>query len=304
MWQKKRESQRGIKRIRRVLFITLFLNLLVSLLKGIFGMLAGSVSMVADALHSFFDSVSNIVCLITTWFSEKPPDVGHQYGHGKIESFGTLIIGAMLLLTAYWVFDEGFGRLFSDISPVIAPITVCVMLLSLVVNIGVTLYERKVGAEEKSDLLLADAKHTLSDVAVTLSVLAGFVLVQAGYAHADAIIACGIAFLIAKMGFDIIRESGAVLTDAALLDCSEDVASIVASVDGARGYHDFRCRGGKNEIFGDIHISVNPTITVAEGHAIGETVRQAILRDIPEIKDIVIHIDPAYEYHNKTEGEL
>ncbi len=304
MQQKKREPQHGIKRVRRVLLITLFLNLLVSILKGIFGMLAGSVSMVADALHSFFDSVSNIVCLITTWFAEKPPDVGHQYGHGKIESFGTLIIGAMLLLTAYWVFNEGLGRLFSDVvSPAIAPITVCVMLFSLLVNIGVTLYERKVGAEEKSDLLLADAKHTLSDVAVTISVLTGFVLVQAGFAHADAVIACGIAFLIAKMGFDIIRESGAVLTDAALVDCTEDIASIVASIDGAEGHHDFRCRGRKNEIFGDIHISVDPTITVAEGHAIGEAVRQAILVGIPEIKDIVIHVDPAHEHHHKSEEE-
>lgn len=303
MQQKKKAVLQGLKRVRRVLLITLFLNLFVSVLKGIFGMLAGSVAMVADALHSFFDSVSNIVCLITTWFAEKPPDVGHQYGHGKIESFGTLIIGAMLLLTAYWVFDEGLGRLFSDLSPVIAPITIGVMLLSLIVNIGVTLYERKVGTEEKSDLLLADAKHTLSDVVVTLSVLAGFVLVQAGYAHADAIIACGIAFLIAKMGFDIIRESGAVLTDAALLDCSEDVTSIVASVDGAGGYHDFRCRGRKNEIFGDIHISVDPSITVAEGHAIGEAVRQAILSGIPEIKDIVIHIDPASGNHHKNEEE-
>ena len=303
MQQKKKEPQQRIRRVRKVLIITLFLNLLISVLKGVFGMLAGSVSMVADALHSFFDSVSNIVCLITSWFAEKPPDVGHQYGHGKIESFGTLIIGGLLLLTAYWVFEEGLGRLFCDVSPVIAPITVGVMLLSLAVNIGVTFYERKVGAEEKSDLLLADAKHTLSDVAVTLSVLAGFVLVQAGFAHADAIIACGIAFLIAKMGFDIVRESGAVLTDAALVDCTEDIASIVASVDGAGGYHDFRCRGRKNEIFGDIHISVDPTITVAEGHAIGETVRQAILKGIPEIKDIVIHVDPAHEHHYKTEEE-
>ena len=78
MRQTKMKSQDGIQRVRRVLLITLFLNLLVSVLKGIFGLLAGSVSMVADALHSFFDSVSNIVSLITLWFAEKPPDLGHQ----------------------------------------------------------------------------------------------------------------------------------------------------------------------------------------------------------------------------------
>lgn len=166
-------------RVRRTLILTFFLNLCVSLAKGIVGALAGSVSMVADAVHSLFDSVSNIVGLISIYVADAPPPdpPRHQYGHGKFETIGTMVVGGtLLLITAVVVgYEGGFGRFFSGAVPDIQPLTVAVMVVTIGgVNITITLYERRVGREENSSFLLADSQHTASDILVSLSVLGGF----------------------------------------------------------------------------------------------------------------------------------
>jgi cation diffusion facilitator family transporter len=279
-------------RVQRILVLVLILNLAVAAAKAVFGLMAGSVSMVADSLHSLFDSLSNIVGLVSTHIARQPPDRSHPYGHGKFETVGTLVIGAMLLLSAYWIFSEGLGRLFSDEVPVITGITAGVMIATLVINIFVSTYERRMGEALKSQILVADARHTTSDIFVSLSVLGGFAAVQLGFPMADPLIAFGIAILIARMGLSILKDAGNVLTDAVVVDCEDRVARVVSSVEGVRGFHDFRCRGKPQEIFADIHITVDSRISVAEGHAIAEEVEARIRAEIEEIEDVVVHVDP------------
>lgn len=136
-------ASEGQLRVQRIFIAVLALNLSVALAKAVFGILAGSVSMVADAVHSGFDSFSNVVGIVALYFAEKPPDPEHPYGHGKIETLGTLAIGAMLLLSAAGIFFEGYQRLVSPAAPDITAVTIGVMLGTLVVNIAVSTYERK-----------------------------------------------------------------------------------------------------------------------------------------------------------------
>jgi cation diffusion facilitator family transporter len=279
-------------RVQRILVLVLILNLAVAAAKAVFGLMAGSVSMVADSLHSLFDSLSNIVGLVSTHIARQPPDRSHPYGHGKFETVGTVVIGAMLLLSAYWIFSEGLGRLFSREAPVITGITVGVMVATLLINIFVSTYERRMGEALKSQILIADARHTTSDIFVSLSVLGSFAAVQLGFPIADPLIAFGIAILIARMGLSILKDAGNVLTDAMVVDCEDRVARVVSSVEGVRGFHDFRCRGKPQELFADIHITVDSRISVAEGHAIAEEVEARIRADIEEIEDVVVHVDP------------
>ncbi len=279
-------------RVQRTLALVFVLNLAVAVAKAVFGIMAGSVSMVADSLHSLFDSLSNIVGILSTRIASQPPDRSHPYGHGKFETVGTMIIGAMLLLSAYWIISEGAERLVSREAPVITSITILVMVATILINIFVSTYERRQGEALKSQILIADAKHTTSDIFVSLSVLGGFAAVSLGFPLADPLIAFGIGILIARMGLVILKDAGNVLTDAVVVDCEDRVAAVVASVEGVRGYHGFRCRGKPQELFADIHIMVDPDISVAEGHAIAEEVVAKILAGVEEIEDVVVHVDP------------
>ncbi|MDK2974099.1 MAG: hypothetical protein PWP08_470 [Methanofollis sp.] len=282
-------------RVRRVLWIILALNILVALAKAIFGLLAGSMSMVADAIHSSFDSASNIIGIAATRVADRPPDRNHQYGHAKVESLATLIVGGMLLLTAYWVISEGIARLTAGGAPAITAVTVGVMVATLVVNIFVAWYERRMGEELKSGFLIADSEHTRSDVYVSLSVLAGFVAVRAGYPAADPLIALVIGVLIGKMGISIIRQAGMVLTDGATVDCEDIVRKSVTSIPGVRGYHQFRCRGGSGELFADIHVTVDPAMSVLRSHEIARTVEAVLKERVPGMKEVIVHIEPGNE---------
>ncbi|MCK9277640.1 MAG: cation diffusion facilitator family transporter [Methanoculleus sp.] len=280
-------------RVQRVFIIVLILNLVVALAKAAFGLLAGSVSMVADALHSGFDSFSNIIGIIALYLAGKPPDPKHPYGHGKIETLGTLVIGAMLLLTAAGILLEGYRRLVSPVTPAITPVTVAVMVGTLIINIAVSTYERRRGEEYRSQILIADSLHTRSDVFVSTAVLGGFLAVRLGFPQADPIIAFAIGLLIARMGVGILYDAAEVLTDAMNLPCDPAlIRAVVTDTPGVAGYHDFRCRGKPGEIFADIHITVDPALPVAGAHAISDEVERRLKEMVPGLAEVVVHIEP------------
>ncbi len=280
-------------RVQRVFVIVLILNVAVAVVKAVFGVMAGSVSMVADALHSGFDSFSNVVGIVAMHLAGKPPDPEHPYGHGKIETLGTLVIGAMLLLTAAGILLEGYGRLITPITPEITPITVGVMVGTLITNIIVSTYERRKGEEYQSQILIADSLHTRSDVFVSTAVLGGFLAIRLGYPAADPIIALGIGLLIARMGVGILYGAAEVLIDSMNLPCDPAlVRAVVMDTPGVAGYHDFRCRGKPGEIFADIHVTVDPALSIARAHAISEEVERRLKETVPGLAEVVVHIEP------------
>ena len=280
-------------RVQRVFVIVLILNVAVAVVKAVFGIMAGSVSMVADALHSGFDSFSNVVGIVAMHLAGKPPDPEHPYGHGKIETLGTLVIGAMLLLTAAGILLEGYGRLITPITPEITPITVGVMVGTLITNIIVSTYERRKGEEYQSQILIADSLHTRSDVFVSTAVLGGFLAIRLGYPAADPIIALGIGLLIARMGVGILYGAAEVLIDSMNLPCDPAlVRAVVMDTPGVAGYHDFRCRGKPGEIFADIHVTVDPALSIARAHAISEEVERRLKETVPGLAEVVVHIEP------------
>ncbi|TAJ45333.1 cation diffusion facilitator family transporter [Methanofollis fontis] len=286
------------RRVNRTLWLILTANILVAVAKASFGLMAGSMSMVADALHSTFDSASNVIGIIATRYAALPPDRNHPYGHAKVETLATLIIGGMLMLTAYWVISEGLGRLSGGASPTITGVTIAVMAGTLVVNLLVARYERRMGEELGSPFLIADSEHTKSDIWVSLSVLAGFVAVTLGYPIADPLIALLIGAVIGRMGLSILHEAGLILTDATTVECVEAVREAVAGIEGAKGFHRFRCRGTPGNLFADIHVTVDPQMSVEDAHAIASRVEAAIKGAVAGMQEVVVHIEPS-----RKEGE-
>lgn len=280
-------------RVQRVFLLVLALNLVVAVAKAAFGLLAGSVSMVADAVHSGFDSFSNVVGIIALYYAGRPPDPEHPYGHGKIETLGTLVIGAMLLLTAAGILFEGYQRLVTPVVPEITAVTVAVMLGTLVTNIAVSTYERRRGEEYQSQILVADSLHTRSDVFVSVAVLGGFLAVMLGFPAADPIIAFAIGLLIVRMGLSILYDAARVLTDTMNLPCDPAlIRAVVTDTPGVTGYHEFRCRGKPGEIFADIHIAVDAALPVSRAHEISDEVERRLKEAVPGLVEVVVHIEP------------
>jgi cation diffusion facilitator family transporter len=287
----KSEYRRGV---RRVLVVTLCLNIAVVIGKLVAGLLAGSLSVISDAIHSAVDSLNNIVGLVVTKYSTAEPDEGHPYGHAKFETLAAFVIAGFLFVTCYEIGVSAFKRLFhiDAPSPDISVFTISVMIATIVANLIVATYERREGKRLKSEFLMADAIHTRSDVLVSCSVLAGLILIRMGYYWLDPVVSLGVAAFIAWNGYQIFKATVPVLVDAAPVP-SERIARIVESVPGVHSVHDLRSRAQGNEMFIEMHLHVAADVerdNVAS-HAITEEVEQKLAKEFGNVT-ATIHVEP------------
>ena len=294
-----------VRRIRSVLWVVLVLNVAVAVAKLVWGTLAGSVAMQADGFHSLFDGTSNVVGLLGMGLASRPADRDHPYGHGKFETYASAVIGAMLVLAAYRVGSSAFERLVGDSAPPrVTAISFAVMLGTLAVNLFVTLWERRVGRALSSPILIADARHTGSDVLVSVGVIVGLVLVRAGYPQADAVTALLVAVAIVHTAWQVFREANVTLSDAARISPVE-ICEIVRAVPGVLGCHTVRTRGSEAEVYVDMHIQVDSERTVADGHRVAEEVERAVAERFSQVADVIAHLEPMDDYEaEKTAKEI
>lgn len=278
------------KVVKRILFIVLFLNLGVALVKIIYGYWTNSLSIISDGFHSLFDSASNVIGIIGITIASRPPDKTHTYGHGKFETFASLGIALLLFITCFEIAQSAIGRIYNPEIPDITLFSFIVMGITLVVNLMVSWYENKEGERLKSSILVADAKHTRSDVYVSVAVILGLIAIQMGYSIVDPIIAIIIAVLIAKMGVEIIRSSASVLLDRAPLK-EETIRNIANSVAEVKESHKIRSRGLPSQIYVDLHVTLESNVSLFEAHKIAHLVEDKLKNSIPEIEDVVVHVE-------------
>lgn len=283
--------------IRIVLWQILVLNVLVSLGKAIWGWLSGSTAMFADGIHSMTDASSNVVALVAMWVAGKPVDEDHPYGHGKYESFASMVIGLMLLGAAYRVASQSITALVAYAKTQELPrvevttVSFAVMLITLAINIFVVAFETRRGKELGSDVLQSDAKHTLSDIWVTLGVLLSLVLVKLGVAIADPIVGLFVAFAIVWAAFEVFKGVNKTFSDEARLDPYE-VADRVLEFEGVRGCHHIRTRGTGAQVLMDLSILVDPELTVAQAHVIAHDLELWLCDHYSVLSDVVVHVEP------------
>ncbi len=302
-----RKAQPGydsrVRSIKRVLWAVLVLNLLVAAAKLAYGLWSGSVAMQADGFHSLFDGTSNVVGLVGMAAAGRPADSGHPYGHGKYEAYASAIIGAMLLAAAWNVGSAALGRLLDGgVPPRVDRGSFLVMFATLAVNVAVSVYERRRGRILRSDLLTADASHTASDVLVSLGVIGGLLAVRAGFAWADPAIALGVAGCIVLAAWRVFQRVNETLSDQPRMP-REEVCRVAEAVPGVYGCHSIRTRGAAAEVCVDLHVQVDPEITVAAGHCIAEAVERALGDAFPEVADVVVHLEPMDRYQERKTAD-
>lgn len=284
------------KRVRLVLAVVLVLNVAVALAKLGVGMIAGSLAMIADGLHSLLDGASNVLALIGVSVAARPADSDHPYGHHRFEMLATLGIAAFMLLALAEIADQAWSRIFGGSTPEIGLLAVGVMLVTLMINIGVTLWERREAKALDSPVLLADSRHTLSDVLVSLSVLVSFAFIRLGFGLADVIVTLVIAGFIAYGAWQIVRDATMSLSDSAVEE-ADQIREAAVGVDGVEGAHAIRSRGGGSRAWVDLHIQVKPSLSVVRSHDIASEVAEAVEERLGRPADVTVHVEPATTHH-------
>ncbi len=288
--------------VRKVLLITLLLNLFVMGLKAVVGFWTGSLSLQADALHSVTDSANNVLGLIASRFSSPQPDRDHPYGHQKFEAVGALGIAAFLGIACFEILQGAIERLFRGLTPVnISAPELWLLLIVLGVNIFVTFYERGVGKRVGSPILIADAQHTMSDVWVTITVLLGLIGVwQARLLNLpqlqwlDVILAFPVALLVFSSGWKVLKENLPWLVDEMAI-APEAIQAIVMQVPGVINCHNITSRGllGR-QVFIEMDLIVDAQ-DVEAAHQITEDVETLLEERFSPVR-VRIHVEPpAYQ---------
>ena len=277
--------------VSRVLTRVLVLNLTVAAAKLVLGYATGAVSIVSDGFHSLTDSASNIIGLVGLRAARKPPDADHPYGHRKFETLAAAAIFIFLVLAVLEIGRAALKRLAAPAPPEISWISFAVMIATLMINIWVVRYEAGRGRELRSELLLADAVHTRSDVFATIGVLISLVAVAFGYPLLDPIGGVAIAILIARTSYEIARDTSGILSDRMVIS-EEDIRDVVMSVPEVLGCHHIRTRGSMDHVFLDLHVWFAEEMPLRAAHSLSHDVKDRLMARFPQIADAIIHIEP------------
>jgi cation diffusion facilitator family transporter len=277
--------------VSSVLYRVLFLNLIVAAAKIALGLSTGAVSVLSDGYHSLTDTASNIVGIVGVRIAGAPPDVDHPYGHRKFETISSLGILIFLIIVLREVLSAAWERYQTGGEPVINALTFGVMGATFLVNLGVVFYERREGRRLASEVLLADAHHTLSDLMTSATVIAALIGVRMGYLWLDPFAALVVAGFIGYACWEIFNQTTGILADKFVIP-EESISEEVKSVPGVIGCHHIRTRGSNDFVFLDLHVWMDAEMSLTKAHALSHVVKDRLMQRFPQIKDAIIHIEP------------
>lgn len=287
------EKENKYHMIKRVLIIILIANFAVSAAKIIIGYLTKSLSLSADGFHSFSDGASNIVGLISITLASKPIDEEHPYGHKKIETMASLIIGGMLLFLIYNIVMQSIQKFFNKTEITVSLESIMILLATLFINIFVAYYENKQGKKYNSSFLIADSIHTKSDIFVSIGVLTTLICIKLGLTSTiDVFVSIVVAGFILYAAYEIFKDAYNVLIDSKILDEEKIKDVVMNTFNNVKDVHKIRSRGGKDYIFVDMHIKVNPNLKVSEVHLLVHDIDKAIKKKDNRVVETIIHVEP------------
>jgi cation diffusion facilitator family transporter len=266
----------------------------VAAAKLVLGYATGAVSIVSDGFHSLTDSASNIIGLIGLRAAGKPPDADHPYGHRKFETLAAGAIFVFLVVAVMEIGRTAIQRFANPVPPAITWVSFAVMTATLLVNVWVVRYEAGRGRALQSELLLADAVHTRSDVFATIGVLISLAGVTLGYPLLDPIGGLAIAILIARTSLEIAHDTSSILSDRVVID-EDDIRGVVMGVPEVLGCHHIRTRGPLDHVFLDLHVWFPAAMPLVQAHSLSHQVKDRLMARFPQIRDAIIHIEPPPE---------
>lgn len=288
----------NFSKIKQVLWIILFANLAVAILKIVVGSIIKSTSMTADGYHSLTDGASNVIGLIGINFASKPVDEDHPYGHKKFETLAGLFIAGMLLIIGGNIIYKAISRFVSPVTPAVTLESLISLIITLGINIFVCTYEYNQGKKLKSNILTSDSLHTKSDIYVSIGVIVTLIGVKLGLPPViDPIASLVVSGFILHAAYEIFKSTSDVLVDKAVIDISR-VMEVCMEFNEIKGIHKIRSRGCINDIYIDMHLLTEPNMSVEQSHELIHDIEKRMQNEIDENIQIIAHIEPFYEKQN------
>ena len=286
---------------RSVTLLGALINGLLILLKFMAGIFGQSQALIADAVHSVSDLFTDAVVLVGLRIGQKAPDEEHQFGHARIETLASAIVGLALIATALYLGIEASLNIYNHTE--YHPTGLALMGAGISIAVKEALYHYTVhtGRRIKSQLVVANAWHHRSDAFSSVAVLLGVAgtLINPSWHILDSFAALLVSFFIIKIGLGILKNTLREFTDTAPhQEILNKISDCICSVEGVLDMHDLRVRtsGGLYQM--ETHIVVNGQLTVTEGHGIAKIVESCLTEEFEDLDRVIIHVDPAKEENN------
>ena len=279
---------------RQATIVGAVVNVFLTLIKILFGIVGQSQSLLADGIHSLSDLLSDALVLFVAHHAKNDPDEEHPYGHGRFETAGTMGLGAFLILVGLGIIWDAGDRLFKP-EELLHPhtITLYVALFSILVKEALYHYTQYLARLIKSELLRANAWHHRSDSVSSIVVMVGIAGTMAGLPYLDAIAAVLVGVMIVHIGWSLGWGAMQELVDASLEEEKvQEIRDIINSVSGVSNIHMLRTRKMGGHASADVHVQVDPWLSVSEGHRISEVVQMRLIGEVDMLSDVTVHVDP------------
>jgi cation diffusion facilitator family transporter len=279
---------------RRSAVVGAVVNTVLSITKLLLGWLGQSQSLVADGIHSLSDLLTDLLVFFAARHAKEAPDEDHPYGHGRFETVGTLVLGGILILVGFGIIWDAGERLFAPEQlkhP--AAFTLYAALFSIIANEWLFYYTRHLANQINSDLLRANAWHHRSDSVSSVVVLVGIGGTMLGLPYLDAIAAVLVGVMVVQIGWNLGWGAIQELADAGLEEEHlQEIRHFISSVSGVKSVHMLRTRRLGGHALADVHVQVDPWLSVSEGHRIAEVVQYGLIDQVDVLEDVTVHIDP------------
>lgn len=294
------------KEINRVTWWGLVVNLVLAIVKIVGGIIGQSQSLLADGLHSLSDLASDAMVLVAAKHAGEEADDDHPYGHGRFETLGTVGLSLFLILVALGIAYDAAHRVFEGEAQSAPQLfTLGIAIFSILANEGLYHFTHRVGVRINSKMLIANAWHHRSDAISSIVVLVGIAGALLGLPILDPIAAVIVALMIAKIGYDLGYHSLQELVDTALdPETVEKIKEKILENEEVLEMHMLRTRRMGHTALVDVHVLVQPKLSVSEGHHISVDVERALIESFDEINDVTVHIDPENDEYETFSGNL
>lgn len=278
---------------RRITWVSVIVNVVLTVMQVIVGLIAHSQALIADAMHTVSDIVSDFFVLYANRKGAEAPDDEHPYGHGRFETAASLVLGILLIVTGTGILISAIERLQNiGSAPPVGIAAIWAAVITLAGKEGLFRYMLAVAERLRSPMLVANAWHARADALSSLVVAVGIAGALLGFSFADAAAAIIVGAMIIKAGGEFALAAIRELIDTGLT--AEEVAAIRTTLEGTPGVidlHELRTRRMAHQALVDTHIHVEGRISVSEGHRIAETARARVLKAHPEVLDVLVHVD-------------
>ena len=278
---------------KKVTLLGALVNATLGILKLIGGFLFHSHALIADGLHSLSDLMTDAMVLFASKYGNQDADDSHPYGYQRIETAGTLMLALLLILAGFGITWDAITELFVKHPERPTWLALPIAILSVLSNEVLFYYTRHVGHQIQSALIMANAWHHRSDSAASAVVVLGLIGSLFGYVRLDALAAIVVGIMIIKMGITYGWNSVKELIDTAIEPhLLHEIEHFVKQIHGVKKIHQLRSRSMGGDIIIDLHVQVDPFISVSEGHFIAQHVHHLLTMQLSKVKDVTVHIDP------------